>query len=558
MEDIISWADEVLFSVPAVKAVAVISLVCASGLALGKIKLRGVGLGVTFVFFTGILAGALGITIDPAMLTYASDFGLIIFVYVLGLQVGPGFISAFRHGGATLNLLGLGLVALGTLAALVPVWMGGMPLGEAVGVLCGATTNTPALAAAQQEFAQLGQPGGGLTAALSLAVTYPVGMVGVILAIMLVKGRLSKCAVRSEEKLEEEAFIASFEVTNPAMFGSSLQDASVFDVNRFVVSRIWRAGKVILPNADTVLESGDRILVITQKRFVKHLTILFGKLDNTDWNRSNIDWNSLDSSLVSSRILVTKSAINGRRLGDLHLRNRFGVNVSRVKRAGYQLVATPDLVMRMGDRITVVGTKDSCHKVAELLGDAVKDLEAPNMITIFLGMVLGLVLGYIPIAVPGISMPLRLGLAGGPIIMGILIGAYGPRLHMVAYVTSSANRLIRSLGLSTYLACLGLDAGPQFIETVMRPAALGWLGFGLLLCVVPVVVVAVVSVVVLKRDFATTAGMLCGSMANPIALEYVNSTLPGDKAAVAYTSVYPICMFVRVIAAQLIVMFMLT
>ncbi len=555
--ELIHWLDTVLLGIPAIKAVMLISLVCAVGLALGKLHFRGVSLGVAFVFFVGILAGSLGIEIDHDMLIYAEDFGLIIFVYVLGLQVGPGFVSAFRHGGSSLSLISLGLVLFGTLLALVPIWTGGLTLGESMGILCGATTNTPALAAAQQELTQLGRPAEGISAALSLAVTYPVGMVGVIFALIAVKVWLRHKSV-DETREDDEAFIASFEVTNPAVFGKSLKEAAELGSGNFVASRIWRAGKVLLPTADTTLQEDDRILVITHPKQMKALTYFFGKRDNTDWNKSDIDWNALDAHLVSERILITRKEVNGRHLGALHLRQRFGVNVSRVKRSGIQLVATPDLILRFGDRLTVVGDAESCKKVAQELGNASGALEEPNMITIFLGMVLGLVVGYLPIAIPGMSDPIRLGLAGGPIVVGILIGAYGPRFHMVTYVTTSANRLIRSLGLSTYLACLGLDAGPQFVETVMRPAALGWVGYGLLVAFVPVVLFAWVSMRLFRKPFSTTAGMLCGAMANPIALEYVNESYPDEKTSIAYTTVYPLCMFARVIIVQLIVIFFLS
>ncbi len=555
--ELIHWLDTVLLGIPAIKAVMLISLVCAVGLALGKLHFRGVSLGVAFVFFVGILAGSLGLEIDHDMLIYAEDFGLIIFVYVLGLQVGPGFVSAFRHGGSSLSLISLGLVLFGTLLALVPIWTGGLTLGESMGILCGATTNTPALAAAQQELTQLGRPAEGISAALSLAVTYPVGMVGVIFALIAVKVWLRHKSV-DETREDDEAFIASFEVTNPAVFGKSLKEAAELGSGNFVASRIWRAGKVLLPTADTTLQENDRILVITHPKQMKALTYFFGKRDNTDWNKSDIDWNALDAHLVSERILITRKEVNGRHLGSLHLRQRFGVNVSRVKRSGIQLVATPDLILRFGDRLTVVGDAESCKKVAQELGNASGALEEPNMITIFLGMVLGLVVGYLPIAIPGMSDPIRLGLAGGPIVVGILIGAYGPRFHMVTYVTTSANRLIRSLGLSTYLACLGLDAGPQFVETVMRPAALGWVGYGLLVAFVPVVLFAWVSMRLFRKPFSTTAGMLCGAMANPIALEYVNESYPDEKTSIAYTTVYPLCMFARVIIVQLIVIFFLS
>ena len=537
------------------QAVVIICLICALGLALGKLRFRGISLGVTYVFFIGILFGALGLQLDAQMLSYAESFGLILFVYTLGLQVGPGFMSTFLTGGAQLNLLALGVVGLGTVMALLAALLGYMPLPDMMGVLCGATTNTPALGAAQQTLKQLGQPSN--AAALGCAVTYPIGMIGVIIALILVKGRLQRRAasVRDAES-SDEAFIASFTVCNPAVFHQTLHglSGSGVDDSKFVVSRLWRQGKVILPNSETRIEDGDRLLVITKKKFVQTLTILFGRRDETNWNANDVDWNALDATLVSERILITRHEINGKHLGSLHLRNRYGVNVSRVQRAGIQLVATPDLTLRMGDRVTVVGETESIARVAAELGNTVKTLDEPNMVTIFIGIVLGLLLGSVPFFVPGMSYPVRLGLAGGPIVMGILIGAYGPRFHMVAYTTTSANLMLRSLGLSMYLACLGLDAGRDFLATVARPASLVWIGFAFAITLLPVVLMSFVSVHWGKKSFATTAGMLCGAMANPIALNYVNDTLPGDKASVAYATVYPLCMFLRVIIAQIIVM----
>ena len=505
---------------PAIQAVIVICLICAIGLSLGKIRVRGISLGVTYVFFIGILAGALGIDIDAQMLSYAESFGLILFVYILGLQVGPGFMSSFRSGGARLNLLALGVVLLGTFMPLFIVWGGFVPIGD-----------------------------------MSCAVTYPLGMVGVIVAIIIMRGWLTRHERQSAKKSEEpdQAYITSFLVCNPAIFHHNLHEVAGLDEHKFVVSRLWRGGRVILPTAETLFEEGDRILVITQERYVNQLTVFFGKHDETDWNDKDVDWNALDAHLISQRIIVTRPEINGKRLSDLHLRNRYGVNVSRVKRAGLQLVATPSLTLRMGDRVTVVGEADSIKRVTQELGNAVKHLDEPNMVTIFIGIVLGLLLGSLPVHL-GLSYPVRLGLAGGPIIMGILIGAYGPRFHMVTYTTTSANLMLRSLGLSMYLACLGLDAGSDFLATVMKPAALGWIGFGLLITMLPVMIMAAVSVLVMRTSVPTTAGMLCGAMANPIALGYVNDAMPGNKASVAYAAVYPLCMFLRVIIAQVIVM----
>lgn len=548
-----NWLMNTLITPSPIQAVIVICLISALGLGLSKLRFKGISLGVTYVFFFGILAGAVGLQVDSQMLAYAESFGLILFVYTLGLQVGPGFMSTFRKGGTTLNLLALGVVALGTVIALVAGATGLLPLQDMMGVLCGATTNTPALGAAQQTLKQLGLPASG--AALSCAVTYAFGMVGVILALLPVKGWLSRHEKSKDDGNDDEAFIASFVVCNPAVFGHTLGQLSGMDEGKFVVSRLWRDGKVILPNAHTVLEQNDRLLVITQARQVDQLTIYFGQRDERNWNTGDVDWNALDSKLISQRILITRPNINGRHLGDLQLRNRYGVNVSRVQRSGIQLVATPNLTLRMGDRVTVVGEAESIKHVATELGNVVRRLDEPNMVTIFIGIVLGLLLGSIPMFVPGIKFPVTLGLAGGPIVMGILIGAFGPRFHMVAYTTTSANLMLRSMGLSTYLACLGLDAGKDFVATVMQPQALWWIGIALVITLVPVMVMSVVSVLFSKRSYATTAGMLCGAMANPIALQYVNDSLPGnDKASVAYATVYPLGMFLRVIIAQLIVM----
>ena len=550
-----NWLYETLWQHTPVQAVVIICLICALGLSLGKLRFRGISLGVTYVFFIGILFGALGLQLDAQMLSYAESFGLILFVYTLGLQVGPGFMSTFLTGGAQLNLLALGVVGLGTIMALLAALLGYMPLPDMMGVLCGATTNTPALGAAQQTLKQLGQPSN--AAALGCAVTYPIGMIGVIIALILVKGQLQRRAASARDaESSDEAFIASFTVCNPAVFHQTLHglSGSGVDDSKFVVSRLWRQGKVILPNSETRIEDGDRLLVITKKKFVQTLTILFGRRDETNWNANDVDWNALDATLVSERILITRHEINGKHLGSLHLRNRYGVNVSRVQRAGIQLVATPDLTLRMGDRVTVVGETESIARVAAELGNTVKTLDEPNMVTIFIGIVLGLLLGSVPFFVPGMSYPVRLGLAGGPIVMGILIGAYGPRFHMVAYTTTCANLMLRSQGLSMYLACLGLDAGRDFLATVARPASLMWIGFAFAITLLPVVLMSFVSVHWGKKSFATTAGMLCGAMANPIALNYVNDTLPGDKASVAYATVYPLCMFLRVIIAQIIVM----
>ena len=551
------WLYNLFFEQSALQAVVILSLITAVGLGLGKIHIFGISLGVTFVFFMGILAGHLGFSIDPQMLTYAESFGLVLFVYALGLQVGPGFFSSFQRGGYQLNLLSLGVIVLGTVMAVLLSRVTTVDLPDMVGILCGATTNTPALGAAQQTLKQLGEPTSG--AALSCAVTYPLGVVGVILAILVVK----KLFVRPSDMEDHEhddpnhTYIATFQVHNPAIFDKSIQDIGKSGYPRFVISRVWRDGAVSIPTSDKILKENDRLLVITTEKDVPALTILFGEQENRDWNKEDIDWNAIDSKLISKHIVISRPEINGKKLGSLRLRNTYGINISRVLRSGVQLLATPGLVLQLGDRLTVVGEAAAIHNVEKVLGNTVKTLKDPNLASIFIGIVVGLIVGSIPIAVPGISSPVKLGLAGGPIIIGILIGSYGPRLHLVTYTTRSANLMLRGIGLSLYLACLGLDAGSHFFETVMRPEGALWIGLGFLITFVPVVIMALVALRLCRMDFGSTCGMLCGSMANPMALNYANDIIPNDNPAVSYATVYPLGMFTRVIIAQLILMLFL-
>ena len=551
------WLYDLFFEHSALQAVVIISLIIACGLGLGKIRVCGISLGVTFVFFMGILAGHLGFSIDQQMLTYAESFGLVLFVYALGLQVGPGFISSFQRGGYKLNLLGMGVILLGTVMAISLSMCTTIPLSDMVGILCGATTNTPALGAAQQTLKQLGEPTSG--AALSCAVTYPLGVVGVILAIIVVRKLFVRPADMETNEHEDpnHTYIATFQVHNPAIFNKSIQDIAKLSYPKFVISRMWRNGVVSIPTSDKVLKENDRLLVITTEKDVSALTILFGEQENRDWNKEDIDWNAIDSQLISKHIIISRPEINGKKLGSLRLRNTYGINISRVMRSGVQLLATSGLILQLGDRLTVVGEAAAIQNVEKVLGNTVRTLKDPNLASIFIGIVLGLIVGFIPIAIPGISSPVKLGLAGGPIIVGILIGSYGPRFHMLTYTTRSASLMLRGIGLSLYLACLGLDAGAHFFETVMRPEGALWVGVGFLITFVPVVIMAVLSLRIFHLDFGNTCGMLCGSMANPMALNYANDISPNDNPAVSYATVYPLGMFLRVIIAQLILMIFL-
>ena len=551
------WLYSLFIEHSALQAVVVLSLISAIGLGLGKIHVCGISLGVTFVFFAGILAGHFGLSIDPQMLNYAESFGLIIFVYALGLQVGPGFFSSFRKGGVTLNMLAIAVVILGTFLTVGCSYTTGVSLPNMVGILCGATTNTPALGAAQQTLKQMGLESS--TPALGCAVAYPLGVIGVILAVLFIR----KLLVRREDlevKEKDDAnktYIAAFQVHNPAIFNKSIKDIAHMSYPKFVISRLWRDGNVSIPTSEKIIKEGDRLLVVTSEKDALALTVLFGEQENTDWNKEDIDWNAIDSQLISQRIVVTRPELNGKKLGALRLRNHYGINISRVYRSGVQLLATPELTLQLGDRLTVVGEAAAIQNVEKVLGNAIKSLKEPNLVAVFVGIILGLALGAVPFSIPGISTPVRLGLAGGPIIVGILIGTFGPRLHMITYTTRSANLMLRALGLSLYLACLGLDAGAHFFDTVFRPEGLLWIGLGFGLTVVPTVLVGFFAFKIMKIDFGSVSGMLCGSMANPMALNYANDTIPGDNPSVAYATVYPLSMFLRVIIAQVLLMFLL-
>lgn len=554
----LDWLYSLFVEHSALQAVVVLSLISAIGLVLGKIRVAGVSLGVTFVFFMGILAGHLGLSIDEEMLNYAESFGLVIFVYALGLQVGPGFFSSFRKGGVQLNMLALAVILVGTALAVLVSYLCGISLPDVVGILCGATTNTPALGAAQQTLKQLGMATS--TPALGCAVSYPLGVVGVILALLLIRKILVRPADLELKQGEDEnrTFIAAFQVHNPAVFQKNIREIGILSgPTKFVISRLWRNGKVSIPTSETIICEGDRLLVVSSEKDAPALTVLFGEQEHTDWNKEDIDWNAIDSQLISQRILVTRPELNGKKLGSLHLRNHYGINISRVYRSGVQLLATAELTLQLGDRLTVVGEAPAVHNVEKVLGNAVKSLKEPNLVAVFVGIVFGLILGTVPISLPGISAPVKLGLAGGPIVVGILIGTFGPRMHMVTYTTRSANLMLRALGLSMYLACLGLDAGAHFFETVFRSEGLLWIAVGFFLTVMPVLIVGAVAFRWMKVDFGSVAGMLCGSMANPMALNYANDTLPGDHPSVAYATVYPLSMFLRVIIAQLLLMFLL-
>ena len=552
-----NWFIELFTEQTFIQAVTVLSLISATGLMLGNIKIFGLSFGVTFVFFAGIIAGHFGISIDPEMLALAQNFGLILYIYSLGLQVGPGFFSSFKHGGIKANLLATVLLVLGTLMAMIIHWTTGVSAADTVGLLAGAVTNTPMLGAGQQALLQIDPENvqGANSMAMACATAYPFGLIGMILSVMILRSIFApKSSSKSSETSADNTFITEYQISNPAIFGKSIMEIRKDADCQFVISRIWKEGRLIVPTSESILEKDEHVLVISGKKDVERIRTIFGHQENVDWNKKDIDWNAIDSQLVSSKILVTKPEHNGVKLGDLRLRNSYGINITRVNRAGIDLLPSRSLRLQLGDKLTIVGDARAIENVGKILGNESKALKNPNLISIFIGIVLGIVLGSIPISIPGISMPVKLGIAGGPIIVGILMGSFGPRFHIATYTTRSANLMLRQLGLTIYLAGLGLSAGSGFFETVFSMEGLKWVAISLSLSIIPVILMGFVAAKIFKLDYAENIGMLCGGMANPFALDYAYSDTEGEDPAAVYATVYPANIFLRVISAQLIIM----
>lgn len=551
-----NWITDIFTGNTFTQAALVLSLICACGLAMGKIKIFGVSLGVTFVFFAGIFAGHFGLSMDPQMLLFAQNFGLVIFIYSLGVQVGPGFFASFKKGGVKLNMLSLSVIVLGSAMAMGIHWGTGMPIHEVMGLFSGAVTNTPMLGAAQQTLLQMNPDNveQANSMAMACAVGYPFGLIGAVLCVALMKVFFGKNTSKPQDNSKDNAFVAEYQVSNPAIFGKSIKEIRANADCQFVISRVWKDGKVIIPTSDTIIEENEHILLTSAKKDVEHIRTIFGHKENVDWNKKDIDWNSIDNQLISARILVTKPEINGVKLGSLRLRNSYGINITRVNRAGIDLFASPSLRLQLGDKLTIVGERRAIDNVSPILGNEAKRLNTPNLFAIFVGIVLGLVLGSIPVTIPGMSAPMKLGIAGGPIIVGLIMGAFGPRFHLATYTTRSANLMLQQIGLTIYLACLGLSAGAGFFETVFTSEGLRWVLISILLAIVPMFIVGVLTAKMSRTTYAKNVGMLCGSMANPIALNYANTTVEGDEPSVAYATVYPACMFLRVFSAQIIML----
>ncbi len=554
-----NWITEIFKEQTFTQAILIISLICAVGLGLGNIKVRGISLGVIFVFFIGILAGHFGLVVNPDMLNMIQNFGLILFIYALGVQVGPGFFASFKKDGIKMNLLALLLLVIGSImAAMIPLCTD-ISIGDTMGLLSGAVTNTPMLGAAQQALLQTNPDDleGANRMAMACAVAYPCGLIGMILCVILLRATLGKKKTRHTDTSSDNTFVAEYQVSNPAIFGKTILEIRQLADFQFVISRVWKNGKVIIPTSETVIEENEHLFVISGKNDVERARTLFGHKENIDWNKEGIDWNSIDSQLVSKKVLVTKPELNGVKLGSLKLRNSYGINITRVNRAGIDLLPNRSLRLQLGDKLTIVGEARAIENVGNILGNQAKELRNPNLFAIFVGIVLGLILGCIPFAFPGMSMPVKLGIAGGPIIVGLIMGAFGPRLHLSIYMSRSANLMLRQLGITIYLAGLGLSAGAGFFETVFSAEGLKWVLLSFSLAVVPVLLTAVIAAKFFRTEYADNVGMLCGSMANPFALDFADPDGEGEDPAVAYATVYPAGIFLRVISAQIMMLLFL-
>lgn len=553
-----NWFYDLFFGAGIAHTVVVFAVAIAVGILLGKVKVWGISLGVTWVLFVGIFLSHFGMRIDPSTLGFIKEFGLILFVYSIGMQVGPGFFSAFKKGGIRLNLFAILIVLLGVVTTLVIFWVTGTPITTMVGILSGAVTNTPGLGAAQQAYSDMG--GQDPTIAMGYAVAYPLGVIGIILVYMLLRGlfrvnyekETEAAQHRAAEKMARATHV-SLQVENPAIFGKTIRDVSHLTGKRFVVSRVLHVNSALeIGNAETILEQGDKLLVIAAVQDMAAVTAMIGS--RIEMHRA--DWQKLDAKMVSRRVMVTRSELNGKLLGELEIPAAYGVNFTRVNRAGLDLVAHPELALQVGDRVTVVGPEANIAGVEKLLGNSMKRLREPNLVTIFIGIFLGVAVGSIPFAFPGVPQPVKLGLAGGPLIVAILISRFGPSFKLVTYTTASANLMLREIGITLFLAAVGLGAGEGFVDTVVDGGGLIWVWYGFLITVIPLFLVGVIARLFFKMNYFTLIGMVAGSMTDPPALAFSNEQTSTDLPAVAYSTVYPLVMFLRVLSAQLLIIFL--
>lgn len=550
-----------LFMQPGVAhSVILVALMISIGLALSRIRIGGVSLGVTWVLFVGIVASHFGLVLDDTTSHFIKEFGLILFIYSIGLQVGPSFFSSFRSGGVTLNVLATGIILLGSVIAYIIHLVTGESLFAMTGVLYGAVTNTPGLGAAQQTYTDLHDGMSNAIFAQGYAVAYPLGVIGIILSIIVIRV-VFKINFEREQALYEsnnlansaEIQSATLEVTNDAVCGKSIKDLHRLGNTDIVVTRLahQQSKDAELVHADSKLCKGDRLYVVGNEKDVETFTLMLGrKLEEKDQRFMDKEDKT---SLISSRIVVTNPKMQGKRLGDLSLRQTFDVTISRVKRAGIDLVAQGSIILQIGDRVTVVGDDTNVKKVEKLLGNSVNRLDQPMLFSVFLGIALGVLLGSVPIFFPGMPVPVKLGLAGGPLIVSILLSYYGPKLKIVTYTTASANLLMREIGICLFMSAVGLGAGAGFLETVLD-GGYRWVLYGFIITFVPCIVVGIIARIFCHRSYFTIAGLISGATTDPPALAYSNSICGNDQASVAYSTVYPMSMFLRVLTAQIFVL----
>lgn len=551
------WLYNLFFGDTLAHTIFVLALVITVGILLGKIKIGGVSLGTTWILFVGIAASHFGMTIDPGVLSFIKEFGLILFVFSIGLQVGPGFFSSFKNGGMQLVELASLIVVLGVATAYALHLATDTPIPTMVGILSGAVTNTPGLGAAQQAYSDasgINDP----SIALGYAVAYPLGVIGIIFSMIFIR-----YALRIRFEKEDEALAAmsnehkkyaekiSVQFTNAVLDGRTVGEMKELINRSFVISRIADADNhITVATQDSRLHIGDKLLIVCSSEDTDAITAFLGHIIDMPFE----EWGSLDSQLVSRRILITKPSINGKKFADLHLRTKYGINITRVNRAGVDLIPYQGMELQVGDRVMVVGSEKAIAQVADLLGNSMKKLREPNLVTIFVGIALGVLLGSIPLL--NVPQPVKLGLAGGPLIVAILIGRFGTHFHLVTYTTMSANLMLREVGITLFLAAVGIGAGDGFVDAIVS-GGYRWVGYGVIITVVPLLIVSLIARLGMKVNYYTLMGLIAGSTTDPPALAYANSTAGNDMPAVSYATVYPVVMFLRVLTAQIFILFAL-
>lgn len=554
-----NWIINLLWGNNIAHSILILAFVIAVGIALGKIKIKGISLGMTMVLFVGIIVSHFGFLVNHDVLHFMKEFGLILFVYAVGLQVGPGFFASFKKGGLKLNMLAVGIVTLGVITTIVIHYITKIPMPTMVGILSGAVTNTPGLGAAQEAYATISGGTGEPTIALGYAVAYPLGVIGIIFSIAIIRYIFKISFSTETEQLEtvnsvkkDAVCTMSVIVKNPALYGKDLKTITKLIDKKLVISRICRPDKQLeIASSSSILYENDIVRVITTPKEQETICAFVGQITEV----SIEEWNSLAGTLVSRRVLVSHHEINGKTLAQLKLRSKFGVNITRINRAGIDLMPSPNLQLHIGDRVMVVGNHVAITGVEKVLGNQLKRLNEPNLIPVFIGIFLGVLLGSIPFAFPGIPQPVKLGLAGGPLIAAILISVFGTKFKLVTYSTMSANLMLREVGICLFLACVGLGAGEQFVETIVHGGGVKWIGIGVIITTIPLLIFGLIGRGIYKLNYFTLMGLLAGSTTDPPALSYAVTTAGNDAPSISYASVYPLTMFLRVMTAQLLILF---